>query len=296
MEGLKKLIRPDGRIAARVANMAETGRMTHSGIVNIPNADAFFGKWMRKIFTCPDDRILVSVDSASCQDRMLASRVNNDEFTFTLLHGSKADKTTLHFVNQRHLKDVGYDVKYTKCKSLNFAFKFGGSDTKLGQLVNGTAEDGAIARKALLKAAPGLEDLLDSLRSEWESHAEKRANRWGKVDFYDGWVRGLDGRPIFIDSPHKLLVYMLQSDEAITMSLAYVFMYDWMTAEGYVWGEDWAYVCFYHDEYTIECDPAIQDRVKQLGEAAIVAAGEHLNLSVPQEGDGAIGRNWYEVH
>lgn len=296
VEGLIKLIRPDGRIAGRVASLAETGRMTHAGIVNIPGMDVFLGKWMRKIFICDDGKDLVSVDSASCQDRMLAARVGNEQFTNTLLYGKKKDKTTIHYVNQRHLAEAGYDVTYTRAKGLNFAFKFGGSDNKLGQLVNGNVNDGARAREALLKAAPGLEEVLTGLQKEWRSHAKTRPNKWGKKEYYDGWVAGLDGRPIHIDSEHKLLVYMLQSDEAIMMSYAYVLLYDWMEAEGFVWGRDWAYVCFYHDEYTIECLPEHTQRIKQLGEAAIVEAGKFFNIACPHVGDGAVGHNWKEIH
>ena len=297
VNGLKKLIRPDGRIAGRVASLAETGRMTHAGIVNIPGVDAFLGKWMRKIFIADEGRTLVSVDSASCQDRMLAARVGNEQFTNTLLYGKKADKSTIHYVNQRHLAEAGYDVTYTRSKSLNFAFKFGGSDNKLGKLVGGTKDDGERARAALLKAAPGLEQVLNGLSAEWRSHAKKKPNKWGSgMEYYDGWIAGLDGRPINIDSEHKLLVYMLQSDEAIMMSYAYVLLYDWLEAEGFEWGKDWAYVCFYHDEYTIECLPEHVERIKQLGEAAIVAAGEFFNIACPHVGDGAVGQNWKEVH
>jgi len=80
------------------------------------------------------------------------------------------------------------------------------------------------------------------------------------------------------------------------MALAFVFMYVWMGAEGYVWGDDWAYVCFYHDEYTIECKPELAPRIQQLGEQAIVAAGEYLNIQCPHLGDGSVGKNWCEVH
>lgn len=296
VEGLKELIRPDGRIASRVANLAETGRATHRGIVNIPNVNSFLGKWMRKIFIADHQKVLVSVDSDGCQNRMLAARVGDPNYTNILLYGKKEDKSTVHYVNQRNLLDAGYDVHYNMCKNLNYGFMFGASNNKLGRMVGGTADDGENVRQALLKISPGFADLVERLQTEWRSHAKKRPNKWGKVEYYDGWIRGLDGRPIFIDSEHKLLVYMLQSDEAIMMALAYVFLYDWLTAEGYVWGRDWAYVCWYHDEYTIECLPQYAERIKQLGEQAIVTAGEYLHLAVPHVGDGSVGYNWKEVH
>lgn len=296
VEGLFRLIRPDGRIASSVANLAETGRATHRGIVNIPNLNAFMGKWLRKIFICPDDRVLVSVDSDGCQNRMLAARVGDPSFTHTMLYGKKEDKTTLHYVNMANIHKAGYNVHYNMAKNLNYAFMFGGSDNKLGKMVGGNADDGAKVRKALLSVSAGFEKLNEDLQSEWRSHAKKKPNRWGNITYSDGWIRGLDGRPIFIDSEHKLLVYMLQSDEAIMMALAYVFLYDWLEAKGYKWGDDWAYVCWYHDEYTIECKPELAEEIKYLGEQAIVKAGEYLQIACPHLGDGSVGKNWAEIH
>ncbi len=296
VEGLIKLIRNDGRIASRVTNLAETGRATHGGVVNIPNMEAFMGRWMRKIFIVPEGKVLLGTDADSCQARMLASRVNNDEYTRTILLGNKADKTTIHFLNQKELLNEGYTVAYGMCKNLQYGFLFGASDTKLGRMVLGTKDDGAKVRRALLKASPGLEEVIAVLTEEWESHARKRTNKWGKPEYYDGWIRGLDGRPIFIDSPHKILVYMLQSDEAIMMATAYVFLYDWLISEGFIWGKDWSYVSWMHDEYQIECLPKHVARIKQLAEAAINEAGKYYNLTVPQIGESSVGINWGETH
>ncbi len=296
VEGLIKLIRKDGRITSRVTNLAETGRATHGGVVNIPNAENFFGSWMRKIFTVPDDKVLIGCDADSCQARMGASRVKNDAYTRTILEGNKQNKTTIHFLNQKALLEEGLDVPYGNCKNLQFAFMFGATDNKLGAMVLGDKDTGAAVRRALFKANPGLEETIEELTKEWESNALVRSNDWGKKEYYNGWIRGLDGRPIFIDSPHKIFVYMLQSDEAIVMATAYVFLYDWLISEGYIWGEDWAYVTWYHDEYQIECKPEHQERIKFLAEQAINAAGEYYDLYIPQIGEAAIGRNWKETH
>jgi len=296
VEGLEKLIRADGRIASRVTNLAETGRATHSGIVNIPNLNSFMGKWMRKMFICPPDKVLVSVDSASCQDRMLAARVGDPNFTNILLYGKKEEGTAIHNVNQKNLAEAGYQVHYNMSKNINFAFKFGASDNKLGKMVKGTKEDGARVRVAMLKVSPGFSDLVEKITGEWRLNAKKRPNKWGGIEYYDGWLRGLDGRPIFIDSEHKLLVYLLQSDEAIMMALAYVILYDWCEQRGWEWGKDWAYVCWYHDEYTAEVNPEIANDFKYLAEQAISTAGSMLNIACPHVGDGNIGKNWAEVH
>ena len=48
----------------------------------------------------------------------------------------------------------------------------------------------------------------------------------GQAKVKDGWITGLDGRPIFLSSEHMILVYMLQSDEAICMAGAYTMLYN----------------------------------------------------------------------
>lgn len=47
IEGLMKLVRPDGRIPSVVKTLADTSRAIHAGIVNIPQAKSFFGKQMK---------------------------------------------------------------------------------------------------------------------------------------------------------------------------------------------------------------------------------------------------------
>ncbi|MGD9382359.1 MAG: DNA polymerase, partial [Candidatus Thorarchaeota archaeon] len=195
VEGLFRLIRPDGRIASSVANLAETGRATHRGIVNIPNLNAFMGKMLRKIFIAAPGMELVSVDSDGCQNRMLAARVGDPSFTHTMLYGKKEDESTLHYINMRNIHAAGYPVHYNMAKNLNYAFMFGGSDNKLGKMVGGNADDGAKVRTALLSVSAGFEELDKKLREEWRSHAKSRVNKWGRRDYYDGWIRGLDGRP-----------------------------------------------------------------------------------------------------
>jgi len=294
--GYLKRVREDGRMASRVTGLAETGRAKHADIVNVPNAEAFFGKWMRKIFSSPSDKVLIGTDSAGCQNRMLAARVGDPNFTNTLIHGKKEDKTSIHFINQKAVADAGYDVRYGMMKNLNYAFMFGASDNKLGTMIGKGKDDGGRIREAFLGVSAGFEKLLEEITYEWRSHAKQRKNPWGKPEWYNGWLTGLDGRPIFIDSEHKLLVYLLQSDEAIMMSAAYVFLYDWLTEEGFVWGIDWAYVNWNHDEYTLEVLPKHVDRIRYLSEQAITKAGEYFHIACPHEGESNVGNNWYDIH
>jgi DNA polymerase III epsilon subunit-like protein len=285
LEGWLRLIRSDGRIASSVANLAVTGRATHRGIVNVPNCEAFFGKQMRKCFICPTGRVLIGCDSASCQDRMLAARANNSDFTEMLLNGDKSKGTDGHSLATAAVNRAadlhGLDrITRGKGKNFNFGWKFGASDNKLGVMLKGGKAAGASVREELERVFPAQAELLKQLEAEWRQTARRRKRKiqtengeFEVIEYYNGVIRGLDGRPVKIASSHALLVYMLQSDEAIMMSAAYNMCYNRLIKRGYRWGEDWAYVCWYHDEYTIECREELQDEIKQIAEQCIVDAG-----------------------
>ena len=281
----------DGRIPSVVANLAETGRATHRNIVNVPNGDAFFGKWMRKIFICKEGYKLVGTDSAGCQLRMLAARMGDNDYMETIVNGDKDKGTDMHTVNQRA---AGLHTR-GQAKTFIYGFLFGAGDAKIGSIVGGGSEEGKRLKAEFLKGLPALGNLIEELKKEWQSNAKKRQGRWG-VEYYDGHVLGLDGRPIFIDSEHKILVYVLQSDEAIMMTAAYNILYNRCVKRGWEWGVDWAYVCWYHDEYTAEVREGIAEEFKEMAEQAIVDAGKAFNILCPHEGEGQIGDNWYDIH
>ncbi len=297
LEGWKKLIRPDGRISARVSGVATTGRAKHAGIVNVPGGDAFFGRQMREVFTAQEGYVLVGCDSAGCQNRMLAARVGDEFFTDTLINGSKELGTSIHHVNQRAIKEVaGLEVSYHMAKTLNYAFMFGASDKKLASSYGSTDVNlGAKIREALLSVAAGFEALVENLTKEWRSNAKKKLNDWGKMSYYNGWVTGLDGRPIYIESEHQILVYVLQSDEAVMMTAAYNLLCKRL-AKKYKYGVDYGVVAWVHDEYTIECREEIAKDVARIAEKCIVDAGKFYNIQCPHEGEAAIGKTWWSIH
>jgi len=292
VEGWKGVIRPDGRIPSVVANLAETGRATHRNIVNVPNGEAFFGKWMRKMFICKPGYKLVGTDSAGCQLRMLAARMGDKDYMETIVNGDKDKGTDMHTVN---MEAAGLGTR-GQAKTFIYGFLFGGGDAKIGSIVGGGAEDGKRLKEQFLNGLPALGALIERLTKEWRSNAKKRPNKWGGMEYYNGYVIGLDGRPIFIDSEHKILVYVLQSDEAVMMAAAYNILYKRCKQKGWKWGVDWAYVCWYHDEVQIECREEIAQEIGKMSEQAIVDAGKFYNIKCPHEGEAQIGNSWHETH
>lgn len=304
IEGWLERIRPDGRIGSRVSGLASTGRAKHADIVNVPGAEAFFGKQMRKCFICKPGFKIVGTDSAGCQNRMLAARVKDPSFTETLINGTKEAKTSIHWVNVKAIKAVaGFDVSYGDAKGLNYAFMFGASDKKLGLMIGKGPDAGFKIREALLSVSAGFADLVANLTAEWRANAKKRKRtirtKWGdKVvdEYYDGWVTGLDGRPIKIASEHTILVYVLQSDEAIMMSAAYCMLYKRAHARGWIHGKGWGFLTWMHDEFQCEVREDIAEEFAELANKCIVDAGLFYKIDCPHQGESDIGCNWYETH
>jgi DNA polymerase I-like protein with 3'-5' exonuclease and polymerase domains len=292
IEGLLEIVRPDGAIASSVANLAETGRATHRGIVNIPGAKSFYGKQMRQTFVARASKVLVGTDSDSCQLRMLAARMGDAAYTDAILNGKKENGTDLHSVNMRAAGLPNRD----DAKTFFYGILFGAGDAKTGKIVKGSAEKGKALKAKFFSGLPALGRLIDSLTEEWRRNAKKRFNpKFNRMEYYDGWVEGLDGRPIYIASEHAILVYVLQSDEAIMMTKAYNLLWERLSAK-YEFPRQFGVVAWVHDEYTIECDEDIAEDVKAISEQCIVDAAKFYNIACPHVGDGKIGRNWWDIH
>jgi DNA polymerase-1 len=291
IEGLTKLIRPDGRIASAVNTLAVTGRATHRNIVNIPKAGSFYGKQMRKIFTSKPGFVLVGTDSDQCQLRMLGGRMGDKEYIDALVNGDKAKGTDVHSLT----KKIGDIESRDLAKNVMYCLLFGGGDDKLGKTAKKPGK-GKQLREQLYHGFDGLGALMEDLVAEWKATAKQKYNhQFRRMEYFNGYITGLDGRPICIPSEHQLLVYLLQSDEAIMMTAAYNKFCKDMDRK-YKWGEDYGIVCWYHDEFTAECREDIAEDVKLIAENAIAWAGNYYNIPCPHLGQGKIGKNWYAIH
>jgi hypothetical protein len=288
--------RKDGRVAQSIGTIATTGRLTHRGIVNVPGGGTFYGTAMRKLFISKPGYSIIGVDSAGCQNRMLAGRVGDPAFTKTLIEGAKEAKTSIHYVNQRAIKAIaGIDATYKVCKNLNYAFMFGATDPKLASVAGVSTQQGAMIRKALLSVSPGLERLVNELTTEWRRTAKKEY-KWGKVRYSGGIITGLDGRPIRIEKEHTLLVYVLQSDEAIMMQYALCFLYKWCTERGWTHGKEYGFIANIHDEFQTEVRDDCREEFARLGRDSIRKAGEFLGIACEHKGESEVGRDWSETH
>ena len=276
LQGWLDRVREDGTIAVSMTPMGTpTSRMTHKGIVNVPSIEneAFFAREMREVFIARPGYKVVGTDVASCQLRKLCHYMQDEMYTEAVLHGNSADGTDIHSVNMRL---VGLDNR-TQAKRFIYGFLFGAGDAKIGKIMGKGKQAGKSMRDSFFKQLPALKALIDGITDAWETR---------------GYLIGLDGRKIFVRKRHELLCYLLQCAEAVLVKLALIIADDWIKQEGL----DARLLIVYHDELQYEAREDHAERVGFLCKTAIQTAGRMLNVTVPMDGDPAIGNSWGDSH
>lgn len=295
IEGWKENLRPDGRLTAGVSGTAATGRLRHKGIVNVPSPSkkTFFAKQMRNIFIASPGMVMVGVDSKGNQIRQLAARMNDPVFTQAVLTGTAEEANDHHSLTQ---KASGVPTR-EHAKNVFYALIFGAGDAKLGSIIGGRAAQGKELKARLMAGLPGLKRCIEELTVEWRDTAQKWYDKkLGRWTMHNGYITGIDGRPILVESEHAILNYALQSDEAIQMGVGYVMVHKRMEERGYELGKDWGMLIWMHDEYQMEARPEIVEEVGQIACDCIAWAGRYLKIHCPHEGSMKIGNNWTECH
>lgn len=301
----------NGRLSQQIRGLADTRRLKHGVLVNVPSPEAFFGKQMRSLFIARDGFMLVGTDASGCQDRMLLSRgkkygFDDKRFEDMLLNGDKDRQTDSHSqamlaINKALGKHKLSLINRKTAKNFNFAYKFACGDGKLGEMAHASVKDkfkiGVDIRSEMDKLFNVQKNTSDYLKDIWVRTARPSYNlKYGKMERQSGYVPSLDEAPVRVRIEKDCLVYTLQSDEAILMQYALLFFNKWVTQLGWVWWKDFTYVGVAHDEFTIEVRDDLAEDCKELAERAINHASKHLNLDVEQVGEGMIGRTWLDIH
>jgi DNA polymerase-1 len=258
-------------------------RARHEIIVNIPSADSPWGKEMRELFTCFPGWKLIGCDSSGNQARGLAHYLNNQDFINTLLHGDihqyNADILTAV------LKVIGIDhvVKRPQAKRILYAFLFGASGAKLWSYIFGTLDfsQGNQLKGGFLKAVPGFKELIDRLSKIYATTSKHG----------DGYIYSIVGTKLYVDSFHKLLVYLLQSLEKITCTTALMLIVKKLKEENI----PYIPLIMYHDEIDFMVPEEYSERAAEIGKEAFRDGPKIYGIQI-MDGESKIGNNWYEIH
>lgn len=301
-----KWVRPTGKVHGRVNTVGcAPGRCSHSkpNMAQVNKKDLR----MRAVWKPRPGWKLVGIDGEGLQARGLAhylARYDGGAYANKIVNGDKKLKTDEHASNLQALPylSAAYDAEpdvYKKArdgaKTCLYCVLFGGQDGKLGRTLKEALRDaqlpvpkvpervlGGQARKALFRAIVGFEDLSKAIRETVDKQ---------------GYLRGLDGRHIFIRSKHSALVFLMQGMEAAVMKLAAcIFYYEECEKRGWVHGRDFAFVCQVHDEQQVEARPEIAEELGAVYAQCITEAGLRLKVRCPLAGDKAVGDDWQATH
>ena len=153
---------------------------------------------------------------------------------------------------------------------------YGAGNKKIGQVVGGNAKDGARLKERFFANNPAFRRLRERV-----SKASTK-----------GYLKGLDGRKIYIRHPHASLNSLLQGAGAVVMKKALMLLNDKATKEKL----DFKFVANVHDEWQVE---VVEKDVENFGSLAVQAikdAGEYFNMECPLDAKYKAGDNWSETH
>lgn len=263
-----------------------TGRMTHKLVANVPGVEAPWGAEVRDLFMADPGTVIIGCDSSGNQMRAFCHHLGNAEFTHQVLdgdiHQANADVLT------KVMQDLGYDIVVTRkqAKTFIYAFLFGVGAEKAALYITGKRDAalGAKIKAGFATNVVGLAELNAKLEGVFSS--TKKTTGFG-------YIYGLDGSRIYSDSFHKVLNYLLQRFESVTVKSAIYHMTKKLNEEG-IW---WRPLIIYHDEvqFLVKDDPEIIARAKEIAHWAFKDAAQEFGVTIT-DGEAKHGYSWKETH
>lgn len=262
-------------------------RLSHSA-PNMANVPKFiseektpYSDKMRGLWQAEPGKVLVGVDAEGIQLRIFAHLINDPELIASLVKGRKEDGTDPHTLNQRIIG--GICKSRDAAKRFIYALFFDMGDGKAAEVLDCSRAEAKDARSRLIQHYPGYKELKETIIP---AHASK------------GYFVGLDGRCVLISGEdqeakeHYCLSGMLQNGEKVITARAAELWHPQLEKEGV----PFKLVGWCHDEFIIETQKEVAERISKVVCESFAQVGKDLNLNCPLSGEGKVGLNWHEVH
>ena len=262
-------VEDDDRVHGAVLSTgAITGRMAHRNpnMAQVPSVSSPYGKECRACWIVDKGNKLVGIDASGLELRLLAHYMADEDYINEIINGD------IHTTNQ---KSAGLESR-NQAKTFIYALIYGAGDEKLGTIVQGSRKHGKQLRESFINSNPSFKTLRDRV--------ERAASR--------GYLKGLDGRKIFIRHRHASLNTLLQGAGAIVMKKALIILSDMLQFQTI----PAKIVANIHDEWQIEVPESHANGVGALAVRCIEQASTEYNLRCPLTGEFNIGDSWYETH
>lgn len=268
-----KKVDVDGRIRHSInSGGTVSGRASHSSpnLAQVPSAGSPYGQECRSLFGVPEGWTLCGSDLSGLELRCLAHYLDDGgEYAAQVLDGD------IHTYNQ---KAAGLATR-NQAKTFIYATMYGGGATLIGQIAGGGAPEGAKLKKAFETSIPA----FGKLRSNIEKAVHQR-----------GYLKGLDGRHLYLRSAHKGLSQLLQSAGAV-LCKRWVELIDHEITKHHK-GD--AYICgWIHDEVQIACrTEEIANDIGNIAGRMAKQSGLSFNTKIPIAAEYKLGTNWAGTH
>ena len=251
-----------------IPNGTITGRMTHRNpnMAQVPSVSSPYGDRCRACWTVDEGNVLLGVDASGLEIRMLAHYMADEEFINEIIKGD------IHTTNQKAARLKSRN----QAKTFIYALMYGAGDKKLGSVVGGNEGDGKRAREHFFSNTPSFKSLRDRVQR-------------AAIKTY---LKGIDGRKLYVRNNHAALNTLLQGAGSIVMKKALSLLDSLLRLNAI----DYKFVANIHDEWQIEVKESQADFVGGLAVKSIIDAGKHFNLRCPLDGEYKIGDNWSETH
>ena len=271
------------RIYGRVDTLgAVTRRCTHStpNMAQVPSGKAYKGHECRALFCVPKGKKLVGCDADALELRTLShymAKFDAGKYAKAVDEGNKDNGTDIHTLNQ---KAAGLPTR-DDAKTFIYAFLYGAGDGKIGEIVKGTADDGAKLKESFFRKIPAVKKLLETVK---ETYKTKKT------------LRALDGNNYYIRSEHSALNVLLQGAGALVMKYYNILADKNFQARGWRPGVHYEQVLSIHDECQWEVDEDIAEEFSKVCESSFNDVTKKLNFRIPLRGTADIGDNWSQTH
>ncbi len=248
-------------------NSTVTARASHAypNLAQVPSVTVPYGKECRELFKVADGNMLIGVDIAGLEVRMLA------HYMALYDNGAYGKVVTEGDIHTETQKMAGLETREL-AKRFYYCFLYGGGVKKIAEVTGKSIKEASNIKRRFLNNLPALNKLIEAVQASSSK----------------GYIKGLDGRRIKVRSEHAALNTLLQSGGALVCKRWLVeFAKRCTEANQVIW---------VHDEIQIESPASSAEKVGQLAVDAIKIAGEHFKLRIPLTGEYKIGHNWSETH
>ena len=287
VEGLTKVIAPDGRVHTSFQNtVTATGRLssTEPNLQNIPIRTEL-GAELRKMFVAGPGNVLVDADYSQIELRLLAHIAGDEHMISAFRSGEDIHTITAGQVFGVPPEMVTRQMR-SAAKAVNFGIVYGISDFSLSQDIGVTRKEAKAYMERYFERYSGVHaymtDIVERARKDGFVSTLMGRRRWLPELKSSNFNMRSFGERVALNMP-------IQGTAADIIKLAMIRVDARLRAEGL----KARLVLQVHDELIVECPEEEAETVKKLLTEEMEGV---VSLAVPLTADAHVGKSWAEAH